>query len=108
MSKAKAFTLLEVLLSVAIGVVVLITLYSSFYLGTKVWARVSGNTDKDARKIISQLAHDLRCSYILEQEDSDLRFTGKPTSLKFVTTAPLGHILSVKHYDLREVDYFLA
>lgn len=103
------FTLLEVVLSVAITGVVLLTIYSSFHLCNRVGKRVGSKIDRDARAVLSQLSRDLRSAYLLAEKESNLKFAGSATSINFITVVSLRHNFSGPgEYDLREVGYYLG
>jgi type II secretion system protein J len=103
------FTLLELVLSVAITGIVLLTIYSSFSLGLRVWERVRNGIERDAQRIIAQLSRDLRSAYLSAEKNSNLKFVGSTTSINFITVASLRHNFSDSgEYDLREVGYYLG
>jgi type II secretion system protein J len=105
----KGFTLLELVLSVAITAIVLLTVYSSFQLCAKAGSKAKSRINRDAAKILTQLSRDLRSAYLPEKKSSILKFSGSSTRMNFISVVPLGHNFSASGgYDLREVGYYLG
>ena len=101
----KAFTLLEVLLAIAIGSVVLTIVLSTVAYGSKVQRLVYNNSQTDAIKIYQQLARDLRSAYLPSERIPDIEFIGNTNSINFVTVLPLNHMLG--EFDLVKQRFYV-
>ena len=84
-TKHNGFTLLEVLISSAILVVVLLTLYSSFFAGVSGRRDIENNLEvySAARYILGRINLDLRNSFFFSESTS--AFKGSNTGMEFFT-----------------------
>jgi prepilin-type N-terminal cleavage/methylation domain-containing protein len=104
-----AFTLLEVILTMAITSLVLITIYTVFSMGIRVYKRVESQIDIQTYEVLTQLSQELRSAYLIAAEDSPFEFIGTSTAVSFVTVASLRHNFNPSQTDdLREVSYYLG
>ncbi len=103
------FTLVEMLLAVAIASVVMMTLYSSFSLGLRCWRRAENKTDYEAYTIFLQISRQLRSAYLGTDNQQSFSFQGNTSSLHFTTAFfPNEEALSRPETNLREVRYYLV
>lgn len=78
----KSFTLIEIILAIAIFSIIVTAVYSSFYVGTKSYFRLTGKIEKiqELNWFLQKLSKELRNAY-LEKED----FIGYAHNLSFFT-----------------------
>ncbi|MFH1459682.1 MAG: type II secretion system protein GspJ [Candidatus Omnitrophota bacterium] len=88
--KKSGFSLVELIVSVAIAAVLFLGLYSSFSLGINCFKQLKAKTDVQAQKIITQLNSQLRSAFISNNEDNRFNFQGSGSSLEFTTTVAAG------------------
>ena len=109
MRKPAGFTLVELLIAVAIAGIVLVSVYSSFALGLRSWKSVDDRADYTAQNILIQLTRELRCAYQTGKEDARFVFQGNAASLRFTTVAPIDEDMPRSGMsDLRRVRYSLG
>ena len=83
--KCKGFTLIEVVVAIAILAVIFSFVYTSFHSSIRIMgdAEESVYTSNVAEGVAEQLYYDITSTF---KSDTDMRFTGKETSLRFLTT----------------------
>ncbi len=88
MKNAKSFTLIELLISISIFAVIMVTLFSAFRTGIFGLSRIeeSALVSETGYIALSRIDKDLRNSFAYSPDDS--KFTGKKDSLSFLTLNP--------------------
>jgi len=94
----KGFTLLELLLSITILSLVLVTIYGTLNIGSRAWEKGERDIDKlqRMRVIMDFLSREIKSAYPYEVTPSEVdthkkfyAFEGKKDSISFVSTVPL-------------------
>ena len=85
MRKNKAFTLVEILLSITIFVVIAVSLYSVFNTGMFSYRRIKGGVSvyQTARGVFNRIGLDLRNSFAFSEEET--KFEGNNKEITFFT-----------------------
>ncbi|MBN3039513.1 MAG: hypothetical protein JW867_00120 [Candidatus Omnitrophica bacterium] len=103
-----SFTLLEVILAVAISSIILLTLYNSFNLGSGLYTQLSRDVNAQAQEILETISSNLRSAYILPDPDSKLFFTAGKSALRFNALESLSKDLSDRQAQhMNKVGFFL-
>ncbi len=89
------FTLIEILLAVAILCLITLVVGSSVGLGLRAWDKGEAEVDRSqrARVLVDRLSQQLKSAYPYHVEadgKKSIAFVGRPASLWFVTTSPNG------------------
>jgi len=105
----KGFSLLELLLTISIVSIIMLTIFQSTNYGMHVFRRTNSNAELKIIKILYTLSRDLRSAFLMSQKHPSISFTGSGSSLKFVSVVPLDHSFDEqKEFDLKERRYFLT
>lgn len=106
----KGFTLLELLVSLTILVIVVLTVYVSFRLGLKTYRRQEKNSyiNQNMRQAWRMISRDLRCAFVSDSKDirfiGEQNFDGKNDKVNFVTYLPE---IYGREGGLAEVSYYV-
>ncbi|MCG2711838.1 MAG: prepilin-type N-terminal cleavage/methylation domain-containing protein [Candidatus Omnitrophica bacterium] len=95
----KGFTLLELLIGMSVFAIVAASVYSSLYLGVKVWKQEE-NLDQMMQEAVLSLKvmeRALRCAF-LNPENEKISFVGLGERIDFFSTSPEGGIEKVAFY----------
>jgi prepilin-type N-terminal cleavage/methylation domain-containing protein len=89
------FTLIEILLAVAILCLITLVVGSSVGLGLRAWDKGEAEVDRSqrARVLVDRLSQQLKSAYPYQAEadgKKSIAFVGRPASLWFVTVSPRG------------------
>jgi len=107
--KYKGFSLIELLLAIAIMSIVLLSVYSSFTLAMRTWKRVKIKIPANAAQVLIPLTRQLRGAYLAPDYDPDFVFQGSASSLRFTTTAVINDdIYTANSTDLQKVFYRIS
>ncbi|MDO8662639.1 MAG: prepilin-type N-terminal cleavage/methylation domain-containing protein [Candidatus Omnitrophota bacterium] len=88
MKNEKAFTLIELLISIAIFAVIMVSLYSAFSTGVLGLGKIeeSATASQTGYTILSRIGKDLRNSFAYSADE--VKFTGKNDALTFLSLTP--------------------
>ncbi len=88
MRNKKAFTLVELLISISIFAVIMISLYSAFSTGVLSLGRIeeSATASQTGYMILSRIERDVRNSFAYSPDEA--KFIGNKNSLSFLTLSP--------------------
>jgi len=107
-NKKRSFTLLELILALAIYSVIVIVLISGFNLSLKVYKKIRVSEVFKLQDFLDEFSSDFRSSYIFTKESS-LRFVASLDSLKFIKVASLNDNFRKKGTcELKVVEYYLV
>lgn len=118
-SAARGFTLVEVMIAIALLAVVSASLITSFTTSFETKQRVTAVNERyhEGRQTVTRMARELRMAFIrpevpeeLRQEDPMMitRFEGREDQLHFATTAHLRIHAGAKESDQAEIAYYLG
>ena len=95
----KGFTLLELLIGMSVFAIVAASVYSSLYLGVKVWKQEENldQTMQEAVLSLKVMERALRCAF-LNPENEKIKFEGSGERIDFFSTSPEGDIEKVAFY----------
>ncbi|MFH1459297.1 MAG: prepilin-type N-terminal cleavage/methylation domain-containing protein [Candidatus Omnitrophota bacterium] len=85
----KGFTLLELLIGIAIFAIIAACVYSSLYLGLKVFKQEESRDElmQQAMLTLDKLAKDLRCAFI-NPNNEQIKFIGTDAKIDFFIVSP--------------------
>ncbi|MFH0856107.1 MAG: type II secretion system protein GspJ [Candidatus Omnitrophota bacterium] len=88
MRHSKAFTLIELLISLCVFAIIMVTLYSAFNTGVTGLGRIEANATalESGYFTLERIGKDLRNSFAYSSDDS--RFSGDNAGLSFLTLGP--------------------
>jgi len=98
LSPEKGFTLLELILSITILSLVLVTIYGTLSMGSRTWEKGERDIEKIQRErvVMNLLAREIKSAFPYKVTPSELdthkefyAFDGKKDSISFVSTVPL-------------------
>ncbi len=94
MKYKKAFTLIELLISISIFAVIMVSLYSAFGTGVLGLGKIeeSATAYQTGYMILSRIEKDLRNSFAYSADE--VKFTGKKDALTFLTLTPEFSLIS--------------
>ncbi len=101
----KGFTLLELLIGMAVFAIVAASVYSSLYMGVRVWKQEE-NKDQTMQEAVLSLKimeRALRCAF-LNPENEKIEFKGSGERIDFFSTSPEGDIEKISFYLQRNDD----
>jgi general secretion pathway protein J len=119
MRRSRGFTLVEVLVALAILLVVSVAVYRTLSLTFQTREKVTALNERyqEGRQVMNRLAREIRMSFLRQPVDRQLRettdsnwvtkFKGEEDELYFATTAHLRLAANAKESDEAEVAYFL-
>ncbi|MFH1094013.1 MAG: prepilin-type N-terminal cleavage/methylation domain-containing protein [Candidatus Omnitrophota bacterium] len=95
----KGFTLLELLIGMSVFAIVAASVYSSLYMGVKVWKQEENldQTMQEAVLTLKVMERALRCAF-LNPENEKISFDGLGERIDFFSTSPEGDIEKVAFY----------
>lgn len=95
----KGFTLLELLIGMSVFAIVAASVYSSLYMGVKVWKQeeTRDQTLQEAGLTLKIMEKALRCAFLNPQNEKIL-FEGLADRVDFFSTSPKGGIEKVAFY----------
>lgn len=95
----KGFTLLELLIGMSVFAIVAASVYSSLYMGVKVWKQEENldQTMQEAVLSLKVMERALRCAF-LNPENEKIAFEGLGERIDFFSTSPEGDIEKVAFY----------
>lgn len=95
----KGFTLLELLIGMSVFAVVAASVYSSLYMGVKVWKHEENldRTLQEAELTLKIMERSLRCAF-LNPENEKIVFLGMGEKIDFFSASPQGSIEKVVFY----------
>lgn len=107
MIREKGFTLVEILIAVAIVSLILTIIYGSYAssIDTMNYTREKMETFSVARLTLSRM-HDELTSSFFSEESEDVVFSGEEGSLSFISSSHERIFKDSKEYDLVEIGYF--
>jgi prepilin-type N-terminal cleavage/methylation domain-containing protein len=111
-SSANGFTLLELLISLAISVAVAALVFSSLNVGVRAWERGEADSEgqQRARVVMDMIGHQIRSAFpdqeLTDPEGKRFVMKGDGQSLSFISQVPMlpenfGHLVEV-HYLVQE------
>jgi prepilin-type N-terminal cleavage/methylation domain-containing protein len=108
-TNSKGLTLVELLLTIAIVGIIVLTLFQSVRYSMDVLQRANSHANLQIIRIMRQISRDLRCAFLPSTEYPAVSFTGTKSSIKFVSVVPLYHDWDgSKGYNLKEKRYYLV
>ncbi len=95
----KGFTLLELLIGMSVFAIVAASVYSSLYMGVKVWKQEESldQTMQEAALSLKVMERALRCAF-LNPENEQIVFVGLGERIDFFSTSPEGDIEKVAFF----------
>ncbi len=95
----KGFTLLELLIGLSVFAIVAASVYTSLYMGVKVWKQEEtlDRTLQEADLTLKVMERALRCAF-LNPENKKIEFFGLGERVDFFSTSPQGDIEKVVFY----------
>lgn len=99
--KRRAFTLIELIITVTIFTIIIVTVYSSFYMGMKAWRRAEGDASFPKIRIgLLKIEKELKDSFYF----SRIPFKGTSEEVSFPLTVPDGDSqkIYIVTYDVNE------
>ena len=107
-SRKNSFTLLELILAVAIYSVIILVLVSGLNLSLKVYKRMKDSEVFKAGDFLDEFSSDFRSSYVFVK-NSPIKFIASGNSLKFIRVSSLSDNLYRRgECELKTVEYLLA
>jgi len=104
--REKGFTLVEILIAVAIVSLILTIIYGSYAssIDTMNYTREKMDTFSMARLTLSRMSDELTSSFI--SDDEHLKFVGEEGKIDFISSSHERIFKDSKEYDLVEIGYF--
>ncbi len=95
----KGFTLLELLIGIAVFAVIAASVYTSLYLGIKVWKQEDNNDQVMAAAVLTLdiIAQELRCAFINPKNET-IKFIGAAEQVDFFSVNKEGDVENVVFY----------
>lgn len=104
----RGVTFVELLLTISIVGVIMMTIYQSTSYGMSVFHRSKNSSNMEAIHIMKQLGRELRSSFLISNKTPSISFSGTASSLKFVSAVSLEHdFLKEGGFDLKQYRYSL-